>query len=81
MDHIHITHSSVVLDEKDKFWRSNSAIRSMKPAAKNLTTSLRTRGPLMGDGVHASAIDMLFFGTDYKDLVMMIQNTGAWPKF
>ena len=33
----------------------------MKPETKNLTTSLEAQGPLVDDGVHASAIDVSSF--------------------
>ncbi|CAG7875521.1 unnamed protein product, partial [Brassica rapa] len=40
---------------------NNSAFGSTKPTAKNITPSLRARRPLMGDRVHAPAIDMSGF--------------------
>lgn len=55
--------------DMDKLRKSNSAIGNKEPTAKNLTTSLGARDPLMGIGVHATSIDMTSFWNDYKDLV------------
>ncbi|CDY28429.1 BnaC07g12570D [Brassica napus] len=38
--------------------RNNSTIGSPKPTTTNFTTSLRARCSIMGDGGHASAIDV-----------------------
>lgn len=39
----------------------HSVIESKKPKAKNLTSSLGARGPLIDNGMHATAIDVSSF--------------------
>ena len=69
------------MDEHGNFSGNNSASRNTKLAVKNLSLSLGAGGPLMSDGMMLQLSTCQTFGTNYKDLVFMILDPGAWLNF
>ena len=61
MDHGHMTHSSMVVDGHDKILEENFNFWEQETMKRNLITVFGTWGAIMGNGVHATYIDVSGF--------------------
>ena len=76
-----MTHSTVVMDGHGKPQEEQLNYWEYETSDDEFHHFTQSSRPYYGRWVHASAITCQAFGTDCKDLVSMIQDSGAWSNF